>query len=147
MRRMIAAVTMCALAQAVLGLAGGLAAAQASGTNAVTTAAYGNLRDDWDANEPALSPSAIQSASFGELFATKLAGAIYAQPLVFDGTVIVTTERAYAYGINATHRGDRVDAIVRHPLQSRHDRLLGPEAVHRLDLHAGDRPDRPAPCT
>jgi outer membrane protein assembly factor BamB len=99
---MIATVTMCVLAQATLWLAGGLATAQASGTSAVTTAAYGNLRDDWDANEPALSPSAIQSGSFGELFSTKLAGAIYAQPLVFDGTVIVTTERAYAYGINAS---------------------------------------------
>jgi outer membrane protein assembly factor BamB len=102
MRRVIATVATCVLAQAALALAGGLAAAQASGTNAVTTAAYGNLRDDWDANEPALSPSAIQSGSFGELFATKLTGAIYAQPLVFDGTVIVTTERAYAYGINAS---------------------------------------------
>jgi outer membrane protein assembly factor BamB len=102
MRRVIATVATCVLAQAALALAGGLATAQASGTNAVTTAAYGNLRDDWDANEPALSPSAIQSGSFGELFATKLTGAIYAQPLVFDGTVIVTTERAYAYGINAS---------------------------------------------
>jgi hypothetical protein len=102
MRRVIATVTMCVLAQTALALGDGLAAAQASGTSAVTTAAYGNLRDDWDANEPALSPSAIQSGSFGERFATKLTGAIYAQPLVFDGTVIVTTERAYAYGINAS---------------------------------------------
>ena len=74
----------------------------AASSNGVTTAGYSNLRDNWDANEPALSPSAVQSASFGKLFSTKLIGAVYAQPLVFDGRVIVTTEQAYAYGINAS---------------------------------------------
>jgi outer membrane protein assembly factor BamB len=83
-------------------LASGPMVAQAGESAAVTTAAYGNLRDDWDPNEPALSPAAVQSASFGELFSTKLAGAIYAQPLIYGGNVIVTTEKAYAYAINAT---------------------------------------------
>jgi hypothetical protein len=68
----------------------------------VLTAAYNNLRDGWDSSEPALSPSAVQSSSFGELFSTRLDGAVYAQPLVFDGTVIVTTEKANAYGVNAS---------------------------------------------
>jgi outer membrane protein assembly factor BamB len=83
-------------------LANGPMVAQAREPAGVTTAAYGNLRDGWDPNEPALSPAAVQSASFGELFSTKLKGAIYAQPLVYDGDVIVTTEKAYAYAINAT---------------------------------------------
>ncbi|HUB35490.1 MAG TPA: choice-of-anchor D domain-containing protein [Solirubrobacteraceae bacterium] len=86
-------------ALAMLALAG---TAQASGTSAVTTAAYGNLRDDWDANEPALAPATLQSGSFGELFTAKLKGAIYGQPLVFDDTVVVSTEKAMAYGVNAS---------------------------------------------
>jgi outer membrane protein assembly factor BamB len=81
---------------------GSAAGAQPAGTSAVTTAAYNNLRDGWDSDEPALSPSAIQSGSFGELFSRKLEGAIYAQPLVFGGSVIVTTQRAFAYAINAS---------------------------------------------
>ena len=100
-RRVIALCgTLAALAAG--SLASGPMVAQAGESAGVTTAAYGNLRDDWDPNEPALSPAAVQSASFGKLFSTKLRGAIYAQPLIYDGDVIVTTEKAYAYAINAT---------------------------------------------
>ena len=49
-----------------------------------------------------MSPSNVQAASFGQIFSTKLKGSIYAEPLVVNGTVIVTTEKAWAYGINAT---------------------------------------------
>jgi hypothetical protein len=96
-----------ALCVALAALAGGLLAngpmlAQAGESAGVTTAAYGNLRDDWDPSEPALSPTAVQSASFGELFSTQLKGAIYAQPLAYKGDVIVTTEEANAYALNAT---------------------------------------------
>jgi len=68
----------------------------------VTTAAYDNLRSGWDQNEPNLSPSDVQAASFSQVFSRQLKGSIYAQPLVVNGTVIVTTEEAWAYGINAT---------------------------------------------
>lgn len=98
-RRAIALLgTLAAVAAGLV--ATGSVVAQA-GETGVTTAAYGNLRDGWDANEPALSPSAVASASFGELFSTKLKGSIYAQPLVYGGDVIVTTEEANAYAINA----------------------------------------------
>jgi hypothetical protein len=73
----------------------------------VTTAGYGTLRDNWDPNEPGLSPSVVQSAGFGELFSTKVAGSVYAQPLVYEGDVIVSTEKADAYAIN-----DKTGAIV-----------------------------------
>ncbi len=100
-RRAIALLAL--LVAGVVGLvATGSMVAQAGEAAGVTTAAYGNLRDDWDANEPALSPSAVASASFGELFSTPLKGAIYAQPLVYGGNVIVTTEEANAYAINAS---------------------------------------------
>src|SRR3954452_5262579 len=78
-------------------LAGGAAARAAT---SVTTAAYNNLRDDWDAAEPGLGTAAIQSAGFGKLVATKLEGAIYAQPLASEGKLIVTTEKANAYALD-----------------------------------------------
>ncbi len=100
MRRLLGVIVICVtapLAALLLGAAG----ARASGTSEVTTAAYGNLRDDWDSNEPELSPSTLRSGDFGELFSTKLTGSVYAQPLVYKGMVIATTERANAYAINA----------------------------------------------
>jgi outer membrane protein assembly factor BamB len=75
------------------------AALAASGN--VTTAAYNNLRDGWDPNEPSLGPSAVRSAGFQKLFSTKLKGSIYSQPLVYEGTVVATTETARAYGVDA----------------------------------------------
>jgi len=86
----------------VAGVVTPIAVALAAGTPNVTTAGYSNLRDNWDPNEPALSTTAVTSSKFGELFSTALNGSIYAQPLVVNGTVIVTTEKASAYGINAT---------------------------------------------
>ena len=77
-----------------------LGAVAARAATNITTAGYNNLRDDWDPAEPALSPAAIQSAAFGKLFATKLEGAIYAQPLVYEGRLIVTTEKANAYALD-----------------------------------------------
>ncbi len=76
--------------------------AHASSPPNVTTAAFNNMRTDWDPNEPNLSPSDVQSGTFGKIFTAKLDGSIYAQPLVYNGTVIVTTEKAYAYGLNST---------------------------------------------
>ena len=88
-----------ALCFAALGVAAG--SAEESTPPNVTTAGYSTLRDNWDPNEPALSPAAVQSGGFGQLFSVQVSGAIYSQPLVYDGTVVVTTERANAYGINA----------------------------------------------
>ncbi len=98
--RLTAALAIVLAALAAVLTAAGLFASEGGAPN-VTTAAYGNLRDGWDSHEPGLSPTAVRSASFGELFSTKVTGAIYAQPLAFNGTVIVTTEQANAYGINS----------------------------------------------
>ena len=56
----------------------------------------------WYPNEPGLTPSAVKSADFGQLFDTGLNGAIYAQPLVSQGTVLTVTQNDYVYGLNAT---------------------------------------------
>jgi hypothetical protein len=103
---MAAALAVMAMA-AALGLMGGNvglgnSVAGAATPPNVTTAAYDTLRSGWDPNEPNLSPSTVESGSFGQLFVRKLKGSIYAQPLVVNGTVLVTTEEAWAYGINAT---------------------------------------------
>ena len=71
--------------------------ALAAGAN-VTTAAYNGLRDGWDPNEPGLGPAALRAPGFQKLFSTKLSGSIYAQPLLFEGTVVATTEKARRTG-------------------------------------------------
>src|SRR6185436_6641437 len=60
-----------------------------------------NLRTGWDRGEPALAPSTVTSTTFGQLFATKVQGQVYAQPLVIGGTVVVGTEDNYVYGLDA----------------------------------------------
>jgi hypothetical protein len=85
---------------ALLGCAAVLALPAVARAANVTTAGYNNLRDNWDAGEPALGPASVQSAAFGKLFAAKLEGAIYAQPLVYEGRLIVTTEKADAYALD-----------------------------------------------
>jgi hypothetical protein len=99
-RRAVAAVA----ALVVVGTTSGIVAsgALASSPPNVTTAAYDALRTGWDPNEPNLSPSDVQSASFGQIFAKKLKGSIYSEPLAVNGTIIVTTEKAWIYGLNAT---------------------------------------------
>jgi len=59
------------------------------------------MRDGWDRAEPGLSPSVVDGGGFGQLFATKVNGQVYAQPLVVGSTVIAATENDYVYGINA----------------------------------------------
>lgn len=66
----------------------------------VPTQAGDTLRTAWDAAEPALSPSAVASSSFGKLFATRVDGQVYAQPLVVRNTVVAVTERDKAYGLD-----------------------------------------------
>jgi hypothetical protein len=99
-RRTIAAMAALVVVGTTIGIV--TSGALAGSPSNVTTAAYDNLRSGWDQNEPNLAPSDVQSASFGQLFTRQLRGAVYAQPLVVNGTVLVTTEKAWAYGINAT---------------------------------------------
>lgn len=84
----------------------------AQAAHSETMAAQNQLRDDWDPDEPALTPAAVGGGQFGQLFATHVNGQVYAQPLVLDtpgtpanapGTsVIVATEDNYVYSLNGT---------------------------------------------
>ena len=65
------------------------------------TVSRNDLRTGWDQDEPALSPSAVRSGRFGQLFSTAVNGQVYAQPLVVGSTVIVATENDRVYGLNS----------------------------------------------
>src|SRR5215472_16154103 len=69
------------------------------------TASQNALRDDWDSNEPGLSPATVQGGTFGQIFARPVSGQVYAQPLVVDHSgapsdVIVGTEGDWVYSLN-----------------------------------------------
>ncbi|MER6269049.1 choice-of-anchor D domain-containing protein [Streptomyces sp900105755] len=95
-RRLFA--TVAAAVAALIGTTISLVAAQAD----QTTQGADNLRTNWDQNESALSPAVVQSSAFGQLFATKLDGQIYAQPLVLGDQVIAVTESNTLYGLDRT---------------------------------------------
>ena len=89
----------------VVGLLAGLVAVPVLqlGPRAVAdtlTMSTGASRSGWYANQPALAPSAINTADFGQLFSATLDGQVYAQPLVSQGTLLAVTENNSAYGID-----------------------------------------------
>ena len=61
-----------------------------------------NLETGWYPNEPQLAPSAVSGGDFGELFDTQLTGAVYAQPLISQPTVLAATENDNVYGLNSS---------------------------------------------
>jgi hypothetical protein len=98
-RRALAAAVVLAIVGSGIGLT---VAALAGAPPNVTTEDFDTLRTGWDPNEPALAPATVQASTFGKVFSRKVKGSVYAQPLVVNGTLIVTTEKAKAYGINPT---------------------------------------------
>jgi hypothetical protein len=60
-----------------------------------------NSASGWYSNEPGLSPAKVKGGDFGELFNTQVNGAIFAQPLISQPTVLTVTENDFAYGLNA----------------------------------------------
>jgi hypothetical protein len=64
-------------------------------------ASHNPARHGWDQLEPGLSPAEVSGGDFGRLFDTVVDGSVYAQPLVIGNTVLVTTEKAKAYALNA----------------------------------------------
>jgi hypothetical protein len=72
----------------------------AGSASAEVTGAGDNLRTGWYPDEPSLAPASITEAAFGQAFKTQLKGAIMAQPLVANGTLLVVTEDDWAYGLD-----------------------------------------------
>ncbi|HEV7897610.1 MAG TPA: choice-of-anchor D domain-containing protein [Planosporangium sp.] len=92
-----------ALAVALLaGVFGVLQFSNSPGADADShTVSQDTLRTGWDPVEPNLSPSSVTGSNFGQLFATKVTGQVYAQPLVIGNTVVASTEDNWAYGLDA----------------------------------------------
>ena len=107
MRKRLRRLLTAFLAVVVLTMSAGVVAATVSRTLSATKAGADvdtnngdNARDGWYDDEPNLSPTSITSGDFGQLFGTQLTGAIYGQPLVDNGVLIVTTEEDWVYGLN-----------------------------------------------
>jgi hypothetical protein len=60
-----------------------------------------DLRDGWYPNQPSLSPDAVASSTFGQLWDAPVDGQVYAQPLVTGTSVIVATERNQVYSFDS----------------------------------------------
>ncbi|MGI5457108.1 choice-of-anchor D domain-containing protein [Streptomyces sp. CA-249302] len=92
--------TVAVATAALIGTTVGLVASSAQADQ--STQGVDNLRTNWDQDEASLSPAVVQSSAFGQLFATKLDGQIYAQPLVLGDQVIAVTESNTLYGLDRT---------------------------------------------
>src|SRR5215469_12787664 len=98
------------LAVVALAITGAQLGAQVAAHADEDTVSSNLLRDGWDPNEPGLSPQTLTSGKFGQLFATKVDGQVYAQPLVVhnpgsgttppSSSVIVATENDTVYSLN-----------------------------------------------
>lgn len=70
------------------------------------TVSVNSSRDGWDPGETtgSLTPAALLSGSFGELFSAQVDGQVYAQPLALDAyhELIVATENDWVYGLDQT---------------------------------------------
>ena len=79
-----------------------LTAASVSPAHAdATTVSVDTYRTGWDRNEPGLTPAQVSSSDFGQQFSTAVDWQVYAQPVVFGGTVVVVTETNHVYGTDA----------------------------------------------
>jgi hypothetical protein len=105
---MVAATSLVAVA--AMGAAGGHGAVRDLRHTATLTAATSeptaatrdgdNQRTGWYPDETNLSPALVAGGTFGQLFNTSVNGAVYGQPLVDDGQLLVDTENNYAYGLD-----------------------------------------------
>jgi iron transport multicopper oxidase len=81
-------------------LASALALGCAGSALGEVTGGADNLRTGWYPDEPSLAPGSVTPGAFGQAFRTPLQGAIMAQPLVADGTLLAVTEDDMAYGLD-----------------------------------------------
>jgi hypothetical protein len=81
-------------------VAAALALCCAGSAFAEVTGAADDLRTGWYPDEPSLAPGSVTESAFGQAFKASLKGAILAQPLVGNGTLLVVTEDDWAYGLD-----------------------------------------------
>ena len=59
-----------------------------------------DLRTGWYPGESAITPELVKGGTFGEEWSTAVDGQVYAQPLLYDGTLLAATEQNHVYGLN-----------------------------------------------
>lgn len=59
-----------------------------------------DLRTGWYPNESSITPELIEGGTFGQEWSTKVEGQVYAQPLLYNGTLLVATEKNRIYGLD-----------------------------------------------
>jgi hypothetical protein len=66
----------------------------------VVTNSSEDLRTGWYPESGAITPQLVTGGTFGQLWSTNVEGAVYAQPLLEDGTLMVETEENKVYGLD-----------------------------------------------
>jgi len=59
-----------------------------------------DLRTGWYPDQSSLTPQLVSGGTFGQLWSAAVDGQVYAQPLLANGTLLVTTENNKVYGLN-----------------------------------------------
>jgi hypothetical protein len=65
------------------------------------TYANDSLRSGWYSDQTTLTPALVGGGTFGQQFSTPVNGQIYAQPLVWNGTLFIATQANWIYGLDA----------------------------------------------
>jgi putative pyrroloquinoline-quinone-binding quinoprotein len=95
--RVVTAALACALAASLLAGPVPVASAPAAGGTDLVTYHGDAGRTGWNAAEQTLTPAAIHSGAFGRRWASRVDGAVYAQPLVAHGVTVGGTPRTLVY--------------------------------------------------
>jgi hypothetical protein len=97
LRPVVAALTLTA-ALVAIPIAVGLHAPAAHADSAMSANDPG--RTGWYPDQSGLTPSLVQGGTFGQLFNATVDGQVYAQPLVWQNTLLVATETNNIYGLD-----------------------------------------------
>jgi iron transport multicopper oxidase len=60
-----------------------------------------DLRDGWYPEQSSLTPQLVSGNTFGQLWSASVEGSVYAQPLYFNGNVLIATEKNKVYSLNS----------------------------------------------
>jgi Abnormal spindle-like microcephaly-assoc'd, ASPM-SPD-2-Hydin len=62
-----------------------------------------DLRTGWYPKESTITPGLVTGGTFGQEWSQHVEGQVYAQPLVFEETLLVATERNFVYGLDPSN--------------------------------------------
>jgi iron transport multicopper oxidase len=62
-----------------------------------------DLRDGWYPEQSSLTPQLVSGGTFGQLWSASVEGSVYAQPLLYNGTLLAATENNKVYGLDPSN--------------------------------------------